>query len=159
MTDSTESPQPSEEFAVSALAAAQAALAGEHACVFGYGVVGAHLRDTAQDNARKILDQHRANRDQLVQFIRSQNATPIAALAAYELPISVTDQRSAREFAAELERRLAPVYADLVASAEEPELRAIAVRGLVASAGWLARWSGETAAFPGLAGRPGSPTP
>ena len=39
--------------------AAQAALAGEHACVFGLGAAGARLSGAAEDQALAALDVHR----------------------------------------------------------------------------------------------------
>lgn len=137
--------------------AVQAALAGEHAAVWGYGLIGARLSDDDQDEARERLNDHAKHRDQLADLARDADATPVAAQAAYRLPFEVDDAESARRLAAELENRLTAAYADVVATADSDEVRTVGVRGLARSAEHAARWSGDMSAFPGLDGRTGSP--
>jgi len=137
---------------------AQTALAGEHACIYGYGVLGAHLDIDAQEPALDALDVHRERRNALEAEIRKLDADPAVAQAAYALPFEVTDAASARKLGAELENRLTQVYADVVASAaDNPGLRKVAIRGLVDAGAMAARWSGRSSAFPGLDDRPGAP--
>lgn len=132
--------------------AAQAALAGEHACVYGYGVVGAHLPDGGPA-ALAALAAHRDRRDALMVLIREAGADPVAAEPGYALPSPVTDGATARALAVLLEERLGALYADLVGTAETPELREFAVRGVVAAAVQALSWGGSPTAFPGLDGR------
>jgi hypothetical protein len=132
--------------------AAQAALAGEHACVYGYGVAGAHLPDGAE-SAHAALAAHRARRDALTALIRSEGADPVAAEPGYALPSPVTNEASAAALAVLLEERLGALYADLVGAATSPELREFAVRGVVAATVQALAWGGSAAAFPGLDGR------
>ncbi|MYS45182.1 DUF4439 domain-containing protein, partial [Streptomyces sp. SID5998] len=47
------------------LTAAQAALAAEHAAVYGYGVVGGRIGRERRAEARTAYDAHRARRDAL----------------------------------------------------------------------------------------------
>lgn len=141
-----------------AQAAAQAALAGEHACVYAYGVVGAHLDEDAADTARAALAAHRSRRDALSTWIRADGGRPDAGFASYALPTPVTDDATARGLAAELEHRLGSLLADLVAASDDPALRELAARGLVDTALRAMTWSGTASpAFPGLDGRPGTP--
>ncbi|RIQ34876.1 DUF4439 domain-containing protein [Jiangella rhizosphaerae] len=132
--------------------AAQAALAGEHACVYGYGVVGAHLPDGAEP-AHTALAAHRSRRDELAALIAGTGADPVAAEPGYALPSPVTDEASARALAVLLEERLGALYADVVGAATTPELREFAVRGVVMSAVQALSWGGSPVAFPGLDGR------
>lgn len=138
-------------------AALQAALAGEHAAVYGYGVVGALLDGDRQADARTVLAAHEHSRDRLRDLVRSAGATPVAAHAAYRLPFDVADAESARRLAAEIEWRLTDVYIDLVAATTSADLRKVGVAGAVDSTRRAVRWSGESVAFPGLQTRPGSP--
>jgi hypothetical protein len=133
------------------VAAAQAALAGVHACVYGYGVVGAHLPDGAEP-AHEALAAHRAARDDLATLITEAGATPVAALSGYALPTPVTDETTAAALAALMEDRLVALYIDLVAATDEGSagLRALAAREVAAAGARLARWGGEPTAFPGL---------
>ncbi|NED98501.1 ferritin-like domain-containing protein [Phytoactinopolyspora alkaliphila] len=157
--DTPEATPASDDPAVSdqVIAATQAALAGEHACVYGYGVVGAYLSDDAQTAAREDLAAHESQRDLLRGYLSALDAVPEAASPAYALPFTVDDAASARAFAGELEDRLAAVYLDLVASGPGLDLRRMAADALVASALRRRRWTGEVSAFPGLDEREGAP--
>ncbi|KAB8161632.1 DUF4439 domain-containing protein [Streptomyces sp. 3MP-14] len=140
-----------EESEAPALEATQAALAAEHAAVYGYGVVGARLdREERGAWAREAYDAHRARRDALQVTVRELGASPVASAAGYELPFRVADEAGAARLAGELESRLAGAYADLVLAAEG-EARADAARALRDAAVRAARWRGRVAAFPGLA--------
>ncbi|MDT0269291.1 ferritin-like domain-containing protein [Streptomyces sp. DSM 44915] len=134
-----------------ALDATQAALAAEHAAVYGYGLVGALLADEERGAwAREAYDAHRGHRDTLQVAVRELGASPVASAAGYALPFEVVDQAGAVRLAAELESRLAGAYADLVLAAEG-NARAEAARALRDATVRAARWSGRVEPFPGLA--------
>lgn len=135
---------------MSAVEALQAALAGEHACIYGYGVVGGNLPDEQAGAARDALEIHRGRRTPLAEQIRLRDAEPVAALAAYELPFPVDDAGSARELAALLERRLAMIYTGLVGLSNLAGVRRLATSALAESARLTARWSGGIPAMPGI---------
>lgn len=132
------------------LAAAQAALAAEHAAVYGYGVVGARIGEKRRAEARAAYDAHRARRDALNRTIRDLDGDPEPARPAYALPFEVPDTEAATRLAAELEDRVAGVYADLVRAAEGTQRRDAAA-ALREAAIRSARWRGSGVAFPGLA--------
>ncbi|MEU7109744.1 ferritin-like domain-containing protein [Streptomyces stramineus] len=134
------------------LAAAQAALAAEHAAVYGYGVVGARIGEERSAEAREGYDAHRSRRDAMGRAVRELGGTPEAAAAGYALPFAVTDEAAAVRLAAELESRLAGVYADLVRAAGGA-LRRDAAAALREAAVRAVRWRGGSVAFPGLAER------
>lgn len=140
------------------LKALQAALAAEHAAVYGYGVVGGKIGEKRRSDARSGYDAHRARRDALVRAVKDLGGTPVAASAAYVLPFPVTDTADAVRFAAELEERVAAVYSDLV-RATTGDRRRTAAGALREAAVRAVRWNGESVAFPGLAERAGTPTP
>lgn len=135
---------------MSTLEALQAALAGEHACVYGYGVVGAHAADRDEDDVRAALATHRARREELARQIRLRHAEPVAAQPTYAVPFTVDGPDAARRLAGLLEQRLAVLYADLVSVTSVPALRELAAERLVETAVLVARWTGETTALPGL---------
>ncbi|HZG02409.1 MAG TPA: ferritin-like domain-containing protein [Streptomyces sp.] len=141
-----------------ALAAAQAALAAEHAAVYGYGVVGGRIAEDRRAEARQAYDAHRARRDALRRTVRRLGGVPEPAAAAYSLPFAVPDAAAAVRLAAELEERVAAVYADLV-RAGEGELRREAAGALREAAVRAARWRGTGVPFPGLAERAASASP
>ncbi|MEW2067294.1 ferritin-like domain-containing protein [Streptomyces sp. NPDC007346] len=144
---------PAEDGAPSpALTATQAALAAEHAAVYGYGVLGGRVPGKRRTEANAAYDGHRARRDTLMRTVRDLGGAPVAADAAYALPFAVADSASAVRLAAVLEDRVAGVYSDLVRATEGPA-RAEAAGALREAAVRAARWRGGNVAFPGLAER------
>ncbi|MFF9818325.1 ferritin-like domain-containing protein [Streptomyces sp. NPDC014006] len=137
--------------------ALQAALAAEHAAVYGYGVVGGRIGTARRAEARAAYDAHRARRDALVREVRDRGARPVAAAAGYALPFPVPDADAAVRLAADLEDRVAGVYSDLV-RASAGERRREAAGALREAAVRAVRWRGGSVAFPGLAERGGTPT-
>ncbi|WP_328438237.1 ferritin-like domain-containing protein [Streptomyces sp. NBC_00444] len=134
------------------LKALQAALAAEHAAVYGYGVVGGRIDEGRRTEARAAYDAHRARRDALARAVRDLGGTPVAAAAGYALPFAVPDSPAAVRLAAELEDRVAGVYSDLV-RATDGTRRRTAAEALREAAVRAVRWRGESVAFPGLAER------
>ena len=97
--------------------ALQTALAGEHAALCVYGVLGG--ADVAVGDPvavpRRVTagyQAHRGRRDQLVRGIRDLGAEPVAAEAAYELPNPVATPRQVEQAALVTEQRCAATYAD-----------------------------------------------
>ncbi|MBC6461478.1 ferritin-like domain-containing protein [Actinomadura sp. HBU206391] len=140
--------------------ALQAALAAEHAAVYGYGVLGARLRGAQRQNARDVWDAHRAKRDRLSSFIITQKADPVAAAAAYRLPIRPTTTTSAVQLAAALEDHVLAAYLGL-AGVADPKVRRFAAQGMQEAINRSVRWLGSapTSAFPGMSKSAVSPAP
>lgn len=135
----------------------QTVLAAEHAVIYGYGVVGVHLRGADRTRAADELARHRRQRDELTAQLVGLRAEPAQTAAAYALPQPVTSPDEARGLAAVLEARLAGVWADAVltlparqAAEETAELREQAIAGLRAAAVAAALWRGGSVPFPGL---------
>ncbi|MGX9886193.1 ferritin-like domain-containing protein [Streptomyces sp. NPDC002276] len=139
------------------LTALQAALAAEHAAVYGYGVVGGRIREGRRTEAKAAYDGHRARRDALVREVRDLGGKPVAASAAYALPFPVPDSAAAVRLAAELEERVAGIYSDLV-RASTGAVRGTAAEALREAAVRAVRWRGGSVPFPGLAERAATPT-
>lgn len=139
------------------LTALQAALAAEHAVVYGYGVVGGRIGAGRQAEARAAYDAHRARRDELARAVRDLGGQPRASAAAYALPFTVKDSDAAVRLAVELEERVAGVYSDLVRASSGDRRRA-AAEALREAAVRAVRWRGESVAFPGLAERAVTPS-
>ncbi|MFJ5142452.1 ferritin-like domain-containing protein [Streptomyces sp. NPDC088707] len=137
---------------MSALDATQAALAAEHAAVYGYGVVGGRIGAERRAEATAAYEAHRARRDTLRRAVRDLGGTPVVAAAAYELPFRVTDPAGAVRLAAVLEDRVAGVYSDLVRATDGARRREAAA-ALREAAVRAVRWRGSDVTFPGLAER------
>ncbi|MCX0246347.1 MULTISPECIES: ferritin-like domain-containing protein [Streptomyces] len=137
------------------LEAAQAALAAEHAAVYGYGVAGGRVGSKRRAEATAAFHAHRARRDALVRTVRDLGGEPVASDAAYALPFAVPDAAAAVRLAAVLEDRVGYVYSDLVRAADG-SLRRSAADALREAAVRAARWRGSGVPFPGLAERAGA---
>ncbi|WP_119729378.1 ferritin-like domain-containing protein [Thermomonospora amylolytica] len=135
--------------------ALQGALAAEHAAVYGYGTVGARLDGGDRETARIVMNAHRARRDELAAYISARGARPVAAAAAYRLPVRVASPQTAAQLAAVLEDRALGAYLGL-AGVDEPELRRYAALAMQEAAGRAVAWrraaggSSTVGAFPGL---------
>jgi hypothetical protein len=138
--------QPPAQQAVQAL---QAALAAEHAAVYGYGVAGAMLSGADRATALTDWKLHQEARDTLQEMISKLGATPVAASAAYGLPFTVDDARSARRLAAALEDGVTQAYLALVAVTDQ-KLRTFGALAMLPPASRAASWRGSTVAFPGM---------
>ncbi|MBV2151736.1 ferritin-like domain-containing protein [Kitasatospora sp. SUK 42] len=134
----------------SALSSLQAALGAEHAAVYGYGVVGAHLpEDQQRADARTAYAAHQSQRDAWQRLLTTLGATPTPAAGGYQLPFPVTDPTTATRLAAHLETRLTTIYADLVADLPAPQ-RATAATALHDCAHRAHRWGAPDTPFPGI---------
>ena len=131
------------------LQALQAALAAEHAAVYGYGVAGAMLTGADNAAARGDWESHMTARDTLQAMITKLGAAPAAASAAYRLPFTVHDARSARRLAAALEDGVTRAYLGLVAVTDQT-LRTFGALAMQEPAKRAAAWRGSTVAFPGM---------
>lgn len=135
------------------LEALQAALAGEHAAVFVYGVLGGRTSEseapTTAAAVRSAYDVHRARRDQLQAMVRELGAEPVAAAVAYDLtgPADTTSQIEAEALG--IEERAAAVYAQAVGSTEGAP-RQWAIAALTDAAVRALGFGGEPERFPGL---------
>ncbi|HZX02359.1 ferritin-like domain-containing protein [Kribbella sp.] len=131
------------------LDALQAALAGEHAAMYGVGVAGGKLTGARYQEATDLFGAHRNSRDQLSAMIVAAGQTPVAAEPAYDLPQAVTNAATATALVLLIERRIAAVYGDLVEAAEQGPVRQFAIDALQAAAGNQLVWGGAPVAFPG----------
>ncbi|MFF2081735.1 ferritin-like domain-containing protein [Kitasatospora sp. NPDC058162] len=146
----TTAPTPGPTASPAPVPALQKALGAEHAAVYGYGVVGAHLPDDQQRaDARTAYAAHQSQRDAWQRLITSLGATPNPAAGGYRLPFTVTDTAGATRLAAQLETSLTTVYADLVADLPAQH-RPAAATALRDSALRAHRWGAPDTAFPGI---------
>ncbi|TQN32451.1 uncharacterized protein DUF4439 [Haloactinospora alba] len=128
--------------------ALQAALAAEHAAVYGYGYIGAHSTEGQRERSRRCLDEHRRQRDVLREKLRQRDVTPTEAEDAYQLPDD-TGEDALASFARELEGTAAQNYLQL-ASVDEPQLRELAAHALQSTTVRGLPWGAELPTFPGF---------
>jgi len=133
--------------------ALQTTLAGEHAAVYVYGVLGGRVSASAEPtlaaDLRAAYTVHRGRRDQVTGIVRAAGADPVAPDVSYALPNEADTAERCRAAAAETERRCAEVYAAAVGSTARANrqwaigaLTDAAVRGLA--------FGDEPVGFPGI---------
>lgn len=143
--DGTQSPDVGDDGAAEAVAAA---LDGEHAAVYTYGVVAARLAGGERDRALASLDDHRLLVERLSTWLLDAGLEAAPSAPAYTVP-PLSTPRDAVVLAASLEDQVAVLDASLVAASWRA-LRAEAANLLVRRALAAAAWRGTGTAFPGL---------
>jgi Domain of unknown function (DUF4439) len=131
-------------------------LAAEHAAIFAYGAIGAHLTGAAANAARGAEGAHRARRDALMLQLSSGGATPEPTDPVYPLPFAVTDQGSALRLAVEIEERTGANWRSALASTAGDE-RAAALNALVDCAVRATRFRRAAGIAPATVTFPGRP--
>ena len=131
--------------------ALQDALAGEHAAVYAYGVIGGRLDygTRYQELAARQHSDHRGRRDELTRLVADAGADPVGAEASYDLPVDVTSDADAQRLGQQIEDRCSVLYAGIVATATGGP-RSFAVDALQASAVAGLEWGAPPVALPGV---------
>jgi hypothetical protein len=131
------------------------ALRGEHAAIYAYGVLGAHLDGTTVPFAARAESAHRARRDALMLRLGGPSGSAPPAEPAYALPAPVTDQASALRLAITVEERCAALWRQALPDVSGDD-RAMAVDALTdcavqaTKARTLAGVQPTTTPFPGV---------
>ena len=143
------------------VAALQEALAGEHAAVWVYGVLGGQSSRSRTPSLFREVDAaygaHRGRRDLLERTVRDLGADPVASEVAYELPNPVANPRQVEAAFTSKTRAVIPVHLGLVAGALDRHRR----HGVDRDSGPPARAPGEPRDLPRSrrAGGPLNPDP
>jgi hypothetical protein len=133
-----------------------AALVAEHAAIYGYGVVGAHLDKAGQEAARLAEAAHRSRRDALTVRLTEGSSMPPAAEPAYTLPFAVSDRAGALRLAVALEEAAAEAWRRALPQTTADDRR-LAVQALVGCAVQATRWRRTAGVSPATVPFPGSP--
>lgn len=91
------------------------AIRGIDAAIYGYGIVGAHLKGSEQNKAVRAVAA--LNRQRLA-FMLAVGSQVDATAVAYEIPFPVTNNATAKKLAALLEVRLIPLFSAVVAATD-----------------------------------------
>lgn len=122
-----------------------AAITGEEAATYAYGVATPWLESTDRDLARGGLAAHRA------RVLALRETAPDAGesgMAGGFVTGPIDSPASARQLLADVEARLCAVYADLAAASTGPARRDAVLAACECSARSIG-WGAPTAAFPG----------
>jgi hypothetical protein len=120
----------SPHIAAGLVAALQQLLTAEHAAVYGYGIVGAHLIRGEESSASAAFAAHENRRDAVIRLLHDNGADPVASLPAYRPRVQVVDRRTALLLATALEEDCAAACTPVLSATNDEALRRTAV-------GWL----------------------
>jgi Domain of unknown function (DUF4439) len=139
---------------VTPLQALQRALAGEHAAVYVYGVLGGRLSSSDQPDLAARLSSayavHRARRDQLTAMVRAAHGAPVAADTSYVLPTPAVTAQQIETAARVVEQRSSGVYAETVENTSRGN-RQWAIDALLDAAVRQLSFGGHPEPWPGVA--------
>ncbi len=137
---------------MSPLAALQRTLAGEHAAVYVYGVLGARVPGDADAGLASRMSRayitHRGRRDQLTAMVRRAGGDPVPAAVGYELAGADGTPSQLDAAAVVTEQRCAAVYAAGVGATAGAD-RQWMIAALTDAAVRLLSFGGRPSAFPG----------
>lgn len=132
------------------------ALRAEHAAIFGYGALGAHLGQKTVNLAISAESAHRARRDTLLLLLAQRGLTPPGTDPTYALPFAVTDRATALRLAVTIEERVAAVWRLALAETTGAD-QALALDALVDAAVRAAKARLAAGMTPATVAWPGAP--
>lgn len=132
-----------------------AALATEHAVIYGYGIVSARCAPAMNDLVASAMTQHRERRDQVIGMLEARQVTAPVAAAGYQLPMRVDNEVDAERLAARMEKDTEVAWRAVVEQAEAPQDRGFGVTALIQSTVLAARWNRALGAWPITTAFPG----
>lgn len=142
------------------LDALQQTLAGEHAAVHVYGVLGGRAAGLDPASFRADLadayDVHVTRRDDLRRMVTALGGVPVAAEASYALPRLLTTRSQISAEALRTEDACLPLYGALVAAVGPGPTRTWAVAALGDGALTGLTFGGAPQALPGVTAAPPS---
>lgn len=131
-------------------AALAAAVAGEDAAIYAYGVIGPHLIGADRLLAEQAETAHRNLRDEVTEAMPS----PPAASVIYQMPFPVTDAATALAAAVTVEQRSSALWRAAVAATTGPPRQA-SLTALIDGAVRTAAFRRAAGAYPGTVPFPG----
>jgi Domain of unknown function (DUF4439) len=132
-----------------------AALATEHAVIYGYGIVSAHSPPDVNKLVAYAMNQHRERRDQVIVMLAGRSVRAPVAATGYQLPMPVNNATDAAHLAVRMEKDTEVAWRAAIEQAQTPRDRGFGVTALSQSAILVARWNQVlsiwpiTTAFPG----------
>lgn len=87
----------------------------EHGAIYAYGVIAAHA---AESSALDDMATHRQTRDELITYAQSHGIDIPPAQPAYQLPVPVRDEATARSAATAIENLLCANWAHALSNAD-----------------------------------------
>jgi hypothetical protein len=124
------------------------AIAAEHATIYGYGFVSAHITAELNELVSSSLNEHRERREAAIAMLAARSITPPIAAVGYQLPIPVNNETDAANLAVRMEDDDAAAWRAVIEQAKTADDRAFAIKQLTECAVRAARWRRVLQAWP-----------
>lgn len=131
------------------------AVAAEHAAIYGYGMVSAHIMPEENELVSKTLAEHRDRREAAVAILTRQSAKVPLPATGYQLPFVVRNAVTAAKLAIRMEGDCAVAWRAVLEQSESDQDRAFASTALTQCAVTMARWRQVLGAWPVTEAFPG----
>lgn len=139
------------------------AVAAEHAAIYGYGLVSAHVMPDENELVSKAVAEHRDRREAAVAILSDQSVKVPLPAAGYQLPIVVNSPATAAKLAVRMESDCAVAWRAVLEQASgeytgedtAEKDREFATKALTQCAVMAARWRKVMGAWPVTEAFPG----
>jgi hypothetical protein len=133
------------------------AVATEHAAIYGYGVVSAHVLPDNNDLVSQSVAEHRDRREAALKILAERSAKAPLPASGYQLPMVVGSQKTAAKLAARMETDCAVAWRAVLeqADADAASDREFGAKALSQCAVLAARWRKVLGAWPVTEAFPG----
>jgi hypothetical protein len=124
------------------------AVAAEHAAIYGYGVVSAHIMPEQNDLVSKALAEHRDRREAALAMLGRDSVKPPLPAAGYQLPFVVKNAVDAAKLAIRMEGDCAVAWRAVLEQSDSEQDRAFATTALTQCAVTASHWRRVLGAWP-----------
>jgi hypothetical protein len=131
------------------------AVAAEHAAIYGYGIVSAHVMPDDNELVSRAVAEHRDRREAAVALLNEQSIKVPLPAVGYQLPIVVNTPTDAAKLAIRMESDCAVAWRAVLEQTESEQDRAFAGTALTQCAVLAARWRTVLGAWPVTEAFPG----
>ena len=135
------------------------AVAAEHAAIYGYGLVSAHVMPDDNELVSKAVAEHRDRREAGVALLTERSITAPLPAVGYQLPIAVDSPADAARLAIQMESDCAVAWRAVLEQTSGDDTaeqdRAFAGTALTQCAVMAARWRQVLGAWPVTEAFPG----
>lgn len=131
------------------------ALAAEHAAIYGYGLVSAHVMPDENELVSESIAQHRDRREAALALMNERSVKAPLPAAGYQLPIVVNTASSAAKLAVRMESDCAVAWRAVLEQTDSEQDREFGTTALTQCAVLAARWRKVLGAWPVTEAFPG----
>lgn len=131
------------------------AVAAEHAAIYGYGLVSAHVMPDDNELVSQSLAEHRDRREAAVALLTERSVPVPLPAVGYTLPMVVNSPANAAKLAVRMESDCAVAWRAVLEQSDSDTDRAFGTTALTQCAVTAARWRVVLGAWPVTEAFPG----